>query len=125
MDAAGRAVLVVDDEPATLELLGAVLQEHGVTALTASDGAEALRALATHLPAGHLCAIVLDVRLPGVDGLTILENLRGAGYTVPVIMLSASPKDLPAAQSRGATAVLAKPFDLHHLLHVVAGYCPH
>ena len=125
MDAAGRAVLVVDDESATLELLVAFLQDHGVPALTASDGAEALRALAAHLPAGHLCAILLDVRLPGVDGLTILENLHGAGYTVPVVMLSASPADLPAAQARGATDVLAKPFDLHHLLHVVTGYCSH
>ena len=125
MDSAGRAVLVVDDGPGLLELLVAFLQDHGIPALTASDGAEALRTLAAHLPTGHLCAIVLDVQLPGVDGLTILENLCGAGYTVPVVMLSASPADLPTAQFRGATDVLAKPFDLNHLLHVVTGYCPH
>lgn len=81
---AGKRVLVVDDDVKTVELVKLYLNRDGYRVLTAYDGTEALR-LARE---GHPDLIVLDLMLPGIDGLEICRTLRGES-DVPIIMLTA------------------------------------
>jgi len=85
---AGKKVLVVDDDVKTVELVKLYLNRDGYRVLTAYDGTEALR-LARE---GHPDLIVLDLMLPGIDGLEICRTLRGES-DVPIIMLTAKTTD--------------------------------
>lgn len=105
-------VLVVDDEPAILRLLGAVLGRGGYEAVGAPTASAAL-AQVRH---GGLAAAVLDLGLPDRDGLELIPMLRGAG--VPVIVLSARDDvaEKVAALDLGASDYVTKPFDGEELL---------
>src|SRR5919205_948843 len=80
-------ILVVDDEPDALELVGFNLKRAGLEVVIASDGAEALRKARTLLPS----LIVLDVMLPELDGLEVCKILRRDHQTsgIPILMLTA------------------------------------
>ena len=120
-----HTVLVVEDEPPVRELVTDFLRGEGYEVAEASDGAEAIRALATYRPpTGHFCGVLLDMMLPRVDGVGVLLHLAESGVATPVVAMSASGEHLVAAAAAGAKATLAKPFDLDHLLAVVARYCP-
>lgn len=105
-------VLVVDDEPAILRLLGAVLARGGYEAVGASTAASALGALR----GGDLAAAILDLGLPDRDGLELIPMLRAGG--VPVIVLSAREDvgEKVAALDLGASDYVTKPFDGEELL---------
>src|SRR6202011_2252125 len=77
-------VLVVDDEPKIVQLVRDYLENAGFAVITASDGAAAIRSART----GHPDLIVLDLGLPGIDGLDVARSLRRE-VTVPIIMLTA------------------------------------
>src|SRR5687767_10287824 len=85
-------VLVVDDEPDAVELVEFNLRKAGLKVLTAEDGVEALAKARAHLPD----LILLDVMLPGMDGLEVCRNLRKDGKTasIPIIMLTAKGAEL-------------------------------
>jgi len=83
-----RSVLVIDDNPDTLETLATLLQSLGVDHVTRTRSAE--EALDT-LKSQRFSLIVADYRLEGMDGVEFLEQLRAGGDLTPVIMLSGAP----------------------------------
>ena len=120
------AVLVVDDEPAVRELISDALRDEGYRVLEAPDGHAATRAVNEPSPAAPCPALVLlDVRLPGIDWLQVLQQLAAPGGRVPGVVMSPSPEHLAAVQAVGADAVLPKPFELDRLVGVVDAYCSH
>ena len=104
---AGKRVLVVDDDVKTVELVKLYLNRDGYKVLTAYDGVEALR-LARE---SHPDLIVLDLMLPGIDGLQICRTLRGES-DVPIIMLTAktTDQDKLTGLELGADDYVTKPF---------------
>jgi PAS domain S-box-containing protein len=113
----GARVLVVEDEPDIAQLIRRYLQRGGYGVLIASDGAEGLRLARDEQPD----VITLDVLMPGVDGLTVLEWLKSDPTTagIPVVLLSIVPDDGRAARL-GAVDYLNKPVDPDVLLAHVA-----
>jgi len=109
---AGKRVLVVDDDVKTVELVKLYLNRDGYRVLTAYDGVEALR-LARE---GHPDLIVLDLMLPGIDGLEVCRTLRGES-DVPIIMLTAktTDQDKLAGLNLGADDYVTKPFSPREL----------
>jgi two-component system, OmpR family, response regulator MprA len=107
-------ILVVDDERAVREALQRALRLEGYEVELASDGQEALFALARH----GVDAIVLDVLMPVMDGLETCRKLRRQGNSTPVLMLTARHEvsDRVAGLDAGADDYLVKPFALEELL---------
>lgn len=101
-------MLVVDDDPKIVELVRAYLNRAGYEVITAVDGEQALR----HMDETNPCLIVLDVMLPGVDGLVLTRHLRDTNQTVPILMMSARGRvdDRIRGLVEGADDYLAKPF---------------
>ena len=107
-------ICVVDDEPAVREALARSLTFEGYTVTTASDGDQALATIAAEKPD----AIVLDVAMPVMDGLSVCRTLRSTGDATPVLMLTARAEtsDRVAGLDAGADDYLVKPFALEELL---------
>lgn len=106
-------LLVVDDDPALCELLSDYLGQSGFTVATAGDGNAMRRVLAHGMPD----AIVLDLMLPGEDGLALARELRSRSE-VPILMLSARGEEIDRVVGLevGADDYLAKPFSPRELL---------
>ena len=106
-------VLVVDDEATVRQALERALRLEGFAVTTAADGHAALAAVAQRPPA----VIVLDVMMPGLDGVSVVRRLRGDGIDVPVCMLSARDEveDRVAGLQAGADDYLVKPFAIAEL----------
>ncbi|MFC1987339.1 response regulator transcription factor [Chloroflexota bacterium] len=109
---AGKRVLVVDDDAKTVELVKLYLNRDGYRVITAYDGVEALR-LAQE---SHPDLIVLDLMLPGIDGLEICRTIR-AESDVPIIMLTArtTEQDRLTGLDLGADDYVTKPFSPREL----------
>ncbi len=107
-------VLVVEDEPNLLRQLKAALEGAGYAIDTASDGEDAQYLGSTE----NYDAVVLDLGLPEVDGLTVLDRWRKEGKTMPVLVLTArdSWSDKVAGLDAGADDYLAKPFQTEELI---------
>ncbi|SEJ21563.1 DNA-binding response regulator, OmpR family, contains REC and winged-helix (wHTH) domain [Propionispira arboris] len=107
-------LLLVEDEPALQSILLARLKEEGYGTDACSDGLEAW----DFLKLTEYDAVILDIMLPGMDGLTILKNLRQAKQTIPVLLLTAkdSIEDRVAGLDLGADDYLVKPFAFAELL---------
>ncbi len=105
-------VLVVDDEPMVREVVTAYLEREGFLVACAATGPEAVRAI----DAGRPDLVVLDVMLPGLDGLEILRRLRAAS-TIPVILLTARTEetDRVIGLELGADDYVVKPFSPREL----------
>jgi DNA-binding response OmpR family regulator len=103
-------ILVVDDEPDALEVLGFKLKESGFTPVFAADGARAINAARTERPA----LIVLDLMLPEIDGLEVCKILRRdpATEAIPILMLTArtGEMDRVVGLELGADDYVTKPF---------------
>jgi DNA-binding response OmpR family regulator len=108
-----KTILVVDDEPGIVRLVRDYLEHGGFTVLTASDGEAALRAARTIRPD----LVVLDLGLPGLDGLDVTRALRREG-PVPIIMLTAraDESDKLIGLELGADDYLTKPFSPKELV---------
>jgi two-component system response regulator MprA len=108
-------ILVVDDERAVRDSLRRALELQGYEVELASDGAEALELLAAN---GQPDAIVLDILMPGIDGLEVCRQLRRRGNGVPVLMLTARDAvgDRVEGLDAGADDYVVKPFALEELL---------
>jgi two-component system response regulator MprA len=106
-------VLIVDDEPAVRAALDRALRLDRYEVELAADGREALDLLSE----GRADAIVLDVAMPGIDGLEVCRRLREAGDRTPVLMLTArdAVDDRVAGLDAGADDYLVKPFALKEL----------
>jgi two-component system response regulator MprA len=109
-------ILVVDDERAVRESLRRALELEGYEIELAADGTEALSVLIGNGDAPD--AVVLDVLMPGVDGLEVCRRLRRAGSRVPVLMLTARDEveSRVAGLDAGADDYLTKPFALEELV---------
>ncbi len=108
-------VLVVDDEAPVREALRRALTLEGYSVELAADGSEALHRLSDEAAAD---AVVLDVLMPGIDGLEVCRRIRSAGNGIPVLMLTARDEvaDRVAGLDAGADDYLVKPFALEELL---------
>ena len=110
----GASILVVDDDVAICRVLARALSAEGYVVESASDGGAALVALERHVPD----LVVLDVGLPGLDGIAVARRTRAKGIAVPILMLTARDDiaDRVAGLDAGADDYLVKPFDLPELL---------
>ncbi len=108
------AILVVDDDAPIRRMLDRTLSAEGYAVETAADGGEALAAVERSAPD----LVVLDVGMPGVDGLSVSRRLRAKGLAVPVLLLTArdSVPDRVAGLDAGADDYLVKPFATEELL---------
>ncbi len=106
-------ILVVDDEPGLLKTVQAYLEQEGYTVYIAQDGISALESASAFRPA----LIILDIMLPGLDGLEVLRQLR-QGSEVYVLMLTAKADetDKVVGLSLGADDYLTKPFSPRELI---------
>jgi CheY-like chemotaxis protein len=110
-------VLVVDDEPDIRMLARMILETSGYEVVEAKTGEEALDVLAATPPD----LMLLDIRLPGIDGWEVLTRSRAASEPVPVVMMSAHSSDstLQRAEEEGSAGYLVKPFKQSDLLNFV------
>jgi two-component system response regulator MprA len=108
------AILVVDDDAPIRRMLERTLSAEGYAVEIAADGGEALTAVERSTPD----LVVLDVGMPGVDGLAVSRRLRAKGLAVPVLLLTArdSVPDRVAGLDAGADDYLVKPFATEELL---------
>ena len=110
-------VLIIDDERNLVRSLELALKGAGVEARGAFDGASGLKLAAEIAPD----AVLLDLKLPDVSGIEVLEALKKSRPDCPVIMISAHGDTRAAVQSvkAGASDYLTKPFDLDELVHLI------
>jgi two-component system response regulator MprA len=106
-------VLVVDDDRAVREALRRALTLAGYELRVAEDGAQAIELVAQAIPD----AVVLDIAMPGIDGIEVCRRLRLLGNRVPILMLTArdAVSDRVAGLDAGADDYLVKPFDVDEL----------
>ena len=113
-DVSGPTILIAEDDRQVREALERILRFEGYGVVSVNDGAAALAAIDEHRPD----AVILDVMMPLVDGLSACRRLRACGDRTPVLMLTArhEVKDRVAGLDAGADDYLAKPFSLDELL---------
>lgn len=112
------SILVVDDDESIRDMLGDVLRSAGYAVRSASDGESAL----AELDAEHPALVLLDMRMPKVDGWEFARRLNGRGVRVPILVMTAIRDARRAADEIGADGYLAKPFDIDRLLTQVSRY---
>jgi len=108
-------ILVVDDDPSIRDVVASLLQMEGYDVLTASNGLEALRVIERQMPD----LVVLDMRMPVMDGWTFVEKLHQRGLDVPLLVLTATQDAHLWAEQVGAEDFLEKPFEITSLLESV------
>jgi len=111
------ALLVVDDEPEVAAVLAEYLGDRGYATQMARGGLEALSRIEKAVPA----AVLLDVRMPDMDGLEVLRKIRDAGPRPPVLMMSANEDETMAKRTieLGAFDYVLKPFDFDQIENVI------
>ncbi|MCC6593374.1 MAG: response regulator, partial [Xanthomonadales bacterium] len=107
-------ILLVDDDPGLRELLSRYLGREGYSVKAVAEGVAGKRAL----DQGHYDLIVLDLMLPGEDGLSICRRLRGTKNNIPIVMLTAKGEDVDriVGLEMGADDYLPKPFNPRELV---------
>ena len=107
-------ILIAEDNPRIVEFIEAGLQAHGYTTLCANQG----RQVAEIANSKDFELLILDLGLPGMDGMEVLRELRGRGETLPVIVLTARDglDDMVSGLERGADDYITKPFRFEELL---------
>jgi|SRR5438309_6294578 len=108
-------VLVVDDDPHICQVIQWLLEDEGMSVVTAADGKEALDRAIQRPPA----LLILDVTLPTLDGYQLVDALRKAGTVPPVLMITADGSAPAKAARLGAYAYCRKPFETTELLDAV------
>ena len=117
-DLSGRTILIVDDEPELRKVLENFFRLSGCKVLTAENGTDALD-LVLH---DTIDAVVSDIKMPGGDGIFLLEGVRRHDPRIPVVVLISGFTDVTRedAISKGATALIPKPFNFRQLVDLVA-----
>jgi len=112
------AILVIDDDRRMLDGLHQALAKAGYDACAAADGETGLRLLREHA----VQLVISDLKMPGLDGLAVLEEVKRLGLDVEVVMLTGhgSIEAAVRAMKAGAYDFLTKPVEREHLLHLVA-----
>jgi CheY-like chemotaxis protein len=106
-------VLIVDDEPAIVDLLSQLLEDEGYRVVSAGDGLAAWETVRKRRPD----LVIADVMMPRMDGFALVDRLSDGGEPVPVILMSAAVES-----RRQGVPFIAKPFDLGELLDLVNSY---
>lgn len=116
-------VLLVDDEEEFVRTLGERLEMRGIGPDTAYNGEQALQKIAQEEPD----IMILDIKMPGIDGMEVLRRVRKAYPRIQVIMLTAhgTEKDEEEAKRLGAFAYLRKPVDLELLTNTIRAASRH
>jgi DNA-binding NtrC family response regulator len=109
-------VLVVDDEPGMRDTLVAILELQGYRASSAPDGESACAAVQD----GSFDVVVMDIRMPGRDGVSVLEQLGDPPPHVILMTAYAQEERLRAAVQANAFAIVHKPFETRRMLGLVA-----
>jgi signal transduction histidine kinase/ActR/RegA family two-component response regulator len=115
---AGTAILLVDDDVDSSEMMAFALQQHGATVTVVADAAHALEHVARHPPN----AIVTDLQMPDASGFDLLREVRArTSPAIPVLAVTAHarPEDATAALAAGFTAYLTKPIDVVQVIAVL------
>ena len=116
------SILIVDDNPANMKLLSFVLQRGGYEVRTATDADEALRVLGDFRPG----LILMDLQLPGMDGLTLTRKLKAdptyAHTAIVAVTASAMKGDADRAKLAGCDGYITKPIDTRTILGIVASH---
>jgi two-component system, cell cycle response regulator DivK len=120
---AGERVLVVEDNEKNMKLFRDVLVATGYEPLEAATGRQAIELAAEHLPA----LVLMDIRLPDVDGVEALRRLRTDERTASIPVLAATAQAMQGDRERflavGFDGYLSKPVDVVELLAAVRQYC--
>jgi len=117
LKATKATILVVDDEKNILEALSGILEDEGYEVITASSGEEAITRFKEFSPD----AVLLDIWLPGIDGIEVFKRLKETNNSIPVIMISGHGSIDTAVNmvKSGAHDFLEKPLDLEKVLVVI------
>jgi two-component system, cell cycle response regulator DivK len=119
----GEQILVVEDNEKNMKLLRDVLQAIGYRTLEASTAGQALELAAEHSPA----LVLMDIRLPDMDGLEALSRLRMDGQTASIPVLAVTAQAMRGDRERfiqaGFDGYLSKPVDVDELLELVGQFC--
>jgi two-component system, cell cycle response regulator DivK len=119
---AGEPILVVDDNPANLELVTFLLSSEGFEVRTAVDAADALKVLEEFKPR----MILLDIQMPGMDGLALTRQLKAdarmQGVLIIAVTAYAMKGDEAKAKAAGCDGYLTKPIDTRALTRTLRGY---
>lgn len=110
-------VLVIDDQPGIRKLLNEVLSEEGYNVVTAGNGYEGLQRAKEQKPA----LILMDMKMPGMDGIETLREIKRYNQTIKVIMMTAygELEMVNQAQLLGAENYITKPFDINALCQLI------
>jgi DNA-binding response OmpR family regulator len=111
-------VLLVDDEPAVLDLVGRTLRRAGYAVVSMSKPADALQWWAEHHAEVQL--IVSDIVMPGMSGFDMVAAMRGTRTDVPALFISGYPDRVPRSAAGDLAQVLQKPFSTQELLAAVS-----
>ena len=116
----GKRILLVDDDPAVRDSVALVLESAGFVVDQAEQGATALRLLRAQAPD----LVITDILMPQKEGIETIREIRLVLPNTPIIAISGSAESganyLKMAQSLGATAIMAKPFDPEAMLKLVS-----
>ena len=114
-----KSVVIIEDEPVIIEALTFLLENEGLVVRSISDGANAIDFIIKSKPN----LVILDIMLPNVSGMKILEDIRSMDEisNLPVLMLTAKgqKKDRRAAEEAGVSKFMTKPFDNQELIENV------
>ena len=113
-----KHVLVADDDPDIRSVVADVLEFEHCQVETARDGQEALERILRCPPS----VLLLDMRMPRMDGWQVAEQLRARGLQVPIIVMTAAQSARTWAEEIGTDTYLAKPFDLDELVTKVSRF---
>lgn len=107
-------ILVVEDDRELREMFCMVLTDHGYTPLQAGSGEEALAVIADH----YIDLMISDVMMPNMDGYELARELRSAGYTLPILMITAKGQQTDKREGflAGTDDYMVKPVDVNEML---------
>jgi len=112
-----RNVMVIDDEAAIREIVRRILEGEGFSVTTASGGRQALELMQQHLPD----LVLLDLRMPGMDGATVLKEIRRQWGKLPVVILTGYPETnlMKQVLKYSPVTLLTKPFQPEQIIETV------
>jgi two-component system response regulator MprA len=117
-------VLIADDEPSILKLVGTIITRMGLTPLTATDGAAAIKALEDHQ--ANICCVILDILMPILNGIDAALLIQQITPNIPIILMSGGETDdYLESMDLHLADIIAKPFEVDHfcasILHATHG----
>ncbi len=115
-----RPILIIDDDPAIRATVAEILESEGYSVATAINGADGLQSLDRVDPA----LVLLDMRMPILDGWGFARALQTRGVQVPILVMTAAQDARRWAHEINAEGYVAKPFDLLDLLDTVGRFFP-